>query len=423
MRFTPPSCQGYASGCMNGHHAVMRSARTGVRSGACRDRTRKGARRTQRNVFRRVTAPVRGSWNWASAGEDVADRLMAYRPVAQRCPRSRAGRGSASSMSAVPPVADDLAAAVEGRVSGYQGGLRLPGQRRGHRGRDRPPVRRGMSAVMASCARPCPGTVPAPRTGWPTHAASRARVTRAASRSARRGSPANWKALTPVTASKAASPNGSDSMSAFAQVRVRSRSRAMREQAGADVDAAGHGIAPRCGQDKGETGAAAHVEDGRSGPTRGGVEDGLEQRPVVRSRPGRPMARGSVPHRRRWTSAAAADHAGARRGLDVLVEPEDVVRVVDRLDPLQALDRAAVGGGGVVVFVVAHEVHVAAFAQVRSDGGVGRTRPGDLASSSAASRQVAGMLISQRGVAERERGRVRLDAGDRAAQRQQLHLG
>src|SRR6202021_1099912 len=39
------------------------------------------------------------------------------------------------------------------------------------------------------------------------------RVTRAASRSAFLGSPANWNALTPVTASNAASPKGRNSMS------------------------------------------------------------------------------------------------------------------------------------------------------------------------------------------------------------------
>ena len=53
------------------------------------------------------------------------------------------------------------------------------------------------------------------------------------------------------------------------------------EQARADVYAAGYGTA-LLGQDEGKPRAAAHVEDGRSRADDGGVEDGLEQRPVVR---------------------------------------------------------------------------------------------------------------------------------------------
>ena len=37
-----------------------------------------------------------------------------------------------------------------------------------------------------------------------------------------------------------------------------------------------------CGQDEGQTGAAADVEDGHSRADGGGVEDGFEQRAVVR---------------------------------------------------------------------------------------------------------------------------------------------
>ena len=122
-------------------------------------------------------------------------------------------------------------------------------------------------------------------------------------------------------------------------------------------------------------------------------------------------ARGSVPHRRRWTSAAALIAVMPRRGLDVLVELEDVIRVVDRLDSRQALDRAPVRARGRVVLVVAHEVDVVAFAQVRLDGGVGRAGPGDLAL------VVGGVAPGGRDVdqparlAERERGRVRSPPG------------
>ena len=59
-------------------------------------------------------------------------------------------------------------------------------------------------------------TVPSDRSGAANRLATSlppGRRTLAASDSARRGSPANWNALTPVTTSKAASPNGSDSMS------------------------------------------------------------------------------------------------------------------------------------------------------------------------------------------------------------------
>src|SRR3954447_2338512 len=66
-----------------------------------------------------------------------------------------------------------------------------------------------MSACMASCA-----AVPCERSGAANRLSTTTpRVTRAASRSARTGSPANWNALTPITASNASSSNGSDSMS------------------------------------------------------------------------------------------------------------------------------------------------------------------------------------------------------------------
>ena len=67
----------------------------------------------------------------------------------------------------------------------------------------------------------------------------------------------------------------------FAQVGVREPVAGDAEQAGADVDAAGYRAALG-GQDEGEPGAAAHVEDGRARADGGGVEDGLEQRAVVR---------------------------------------------------------------------------------------------------------------------------------------------
>jgi hypothetical protein len=67
----------------------------------------------------------------------------------------------------------------------------------------------------------------------------------------------------------------------FAQVGAREPVTGDGEQAGADVDAAGYRAA-FCGQREGQPGAAAHVEDGRSRTDGGSVEDGFEQRAVVR---------------------------------------------------------------------------------------------------------------------------------------------
>ena len=84
------------------------------------------------------------------------------------------------------------------------------------------------------------------------------------------------------------------------------------EQAGADVHAAGYGTA-LLGQDEGEPGAAAHVEYGRSRAGRGGVEDGLEQRAVVRLGQLRPRPGVGAPQAP-LDLGRGADHAGATAG-------------------------------------------------------------------------------------------------------------
>src|SRR6185312_6775444 len=84
------------------------------------------------------------------------------------------------------------------------------------------------------------------------------------------------------------------------------------EQAGADVDAAGYCAALR-GQDERQPGAAAHVEDGRARADRGGLEDGLEQRPVVRLGQVRPGPGVGAPQTA-LDLGRGADHAGAMAG-------------------------------------------------------------------------------------------------------------
>ena len=83
---------------------------------------------------------------------------------------------------------------------------------------------------MASCA-----AVPWERSGAANRLATTRpprRVTRAASRSASRGSPANWNALTPTTASNAASGNDSDFMSPSRRSAPGSRRRATPSRPG-----------------------------------------------------------------------------------------------------------------------------------------------------------------------------------------------
>ena len=159
-------------------------------------------------------------------------------------------------------------------------------------------------------------TVPWERSGAANRLATTrppGRVTRAASRSARRGSPANWNALTPVTASKAPSPNGSDSMSASRRSACGSRSRAMSSRPG--LMSTPLGTAPRSrGQDEGQPGAAADVEQASAWPDTRRVEDGLEQRPVVRLGQLRPGPGVGAPQAA-LDLGGGADHAGATAGL------------------------------------------------------------------------------------------------------------
>ena len=98
----------------------------------------------------------------------------------------------------------------------------------------------------------------------------------------------------------------------LAQVRVREPVAGDGEQARADVDAAGYRAA-LCGQYEGQPGAAAHVEDGRSRTDGGGVEDGLEQRPVVRLGQVRPGPGVGAPQAT-LDLGRGADHAGAAAG-------------------------------------------------------------------------------------------------------------
>ena len=186
------------------------------------------------------------------------------------------------------------------------------------------------------------------------------------------------------------------------------------QQARADVQAAGHRTAPG-GQLEREPRAAPHIEQAgtRAGVRR--VEHRLEQRLVVRLGQVRPGPRVGAPQ-------PALDLRGGADRRDVLVEPEDVVRVVGRLDPLQALDRAPVGAGRALVLVVAHEVDVRPPAQKRLDRGVGRARPGDLARVVGSVTPGGGDIDQPAGVPEAERRRLGVHPRDRAAQGQQFHL-
>ena len=199
---------------------------------------------------------------------------------------------------------------------------------------------------------------------------------------------------------------------ALAQVSVRQPVVGDLEEAWADVQAAGDG-AEIFGQHEGETGAAAHVEQAGARADARGVQDRLEQRLVVRLGQLRPGPRVGAPQ-------AALDVRGGADRRDVLVEPEDIVWVVDRLDLLQTLDRAAVGASGFLV--VTHEVNVSSVGQEWLDGGVGGAGPGDLV------RVVGGVAPGGRdidqpaGLAEREGRRLLVDPSDGAAKRQQLDL-
>ena len=77
--------------------------RSGEASGCLRcgnDLTERRAA-TQRNVFRRLTAPVRGSWNWASAGRRASRTACWPAASAARAPPAEQSRArTASSMSA-----------------------------------------------------------------------------------------------------------------------------------------------------------------------------------------------------------------------------------------------------------------------------------------------------------------------------------
>ena len=95
---------------------------------------------------------------------------------------------------------------------------------------------------------------------------------------------------------------------AFAQVSVGQPAAGDVEEAGADVQAGGDG-AEIFGQHEGEAGAAAHVEQARTRAGSRGVQDRLEQRPVVRLGQVRPGLRVGAPQ-------AALDLCG---GAEVLV--------------------------------------------------------------------------------------------------------
>src|SRR6185312_16863773 len=204
-----------------------------------------------------------------------------------------------------------------------------------------------MRAVMASCA-----TVSWDRSGAANRLATRrppGRRTRAASDNARHGSPANWKALTPVTASKEASANGSDSMSDSRRSASGSRSRAMPSRPG--LMSRPTGIAPR-------PTARTRVRPDPQPTSSRRVPGPAPAASRTASNSGRlcdsassAQARGSVPHRRRWTSAAALimPRSGSRRAAfaqrrQAAVHAGDDVVVLVELDGMREQRPAVVPG-------------------------------------------------------------------------------
>src|SRR6266567_3414792 len=225
----------------------------------------------------------------------------------------------------------------------------------------------GMSALMASCT-----TVPCERSGAANRLATTrpfGRATRAASRSARGGSPANWNALTPTTASKAASLKGKDSMSPSRRSASGSRPRAMPSRPG--LMSRPLDVAPRWA-------ARTSVSPDPQPTSSTRVPRPTPAASSTASNSGRlcasarsAQACGSVPHRRRWTSAAAliaapaagrgaagvplmsavvagaqCDQAVAHAGDDVVVLVQ-LYRVREQRPPVVPGDRDRTRPGGV----------------------------------------------------------------------------